>query len=247
LGHSRKSPKLLDRFLSYVTGRRPDEFGLVPDDDGWLKIKDVLKVMAEEEGWKHVRRRDLDEVLLSIREPSIELMENLVRSRSQELVPRPFDAPRPPNVLYTCIRRRAYPRVHQIGLKPGALPYVVLSSEKEMALRMGRRYDPDPVLLTVHTGKTMEKGGRFAQFGEALYLSGELSPRCFSGPPLPREKEKAPKKSAENDSAKKKQMAGSFLLQAEATEPGRSKRDRKGGKKEIAWKKERRRMKRKKR
>ena len=71
--------KLLDRFLSYVTGRRPDEFGLVPDHDGWLKIKDVLKVLSEEEGWKHVRRRDFDEVLLSMREPAIELSEKARR------------------------------------------------------------------------------------------------------------------------------------------------------------------------
>jgi putative RNA 2'-phosphotransferase len=33
--------------LSYVLGRRPDEFGLVPDADGFVRLKDLLKALHE--------------------------------------------------------------------------------------------------------------------------------------------------------------------------------------------------------
>ena len=36
-----RSPKQLAKFLNYVLGRRPDEFGLVMDKDGFVKIKDL--------------------------------------------------------------------------------------------------------------------------------------------------------------------------------------------------------------
>ena len=43
------SPKQLAKFLNYVLGRRPDEFGLVTDKEGFVKIKDLIKATSEEE------------------------------------------------------------------------------------------------------------------------------------------------------------------------------------------------------
>ena len=59
--HSRQVDKL-EKLLTYILGRRPDEFGLVPGPDGYVKIKDLLKALSEEPGWRHVRRSHLREV-----------------------------------------------------------------------------------------------------------------------------------------------------------------------------------------
>ena len=38
----------LSRLMSYVLGNRPDEFGLVPDKEGYITVKELLKAINEE-------------------------------------------------------------------------------------------------------------------------------------------------------------------------------------------------------
>ena len=54
------------RFLKYILGLRPDEFGLVPDRDGYVKIKDLLKAVHEEAGWRSFRQANINEMMLSL-------------------------------------------------------------------------------------------------------------------------------------------------------------------------------------
>ena len=53
----------LSRFLLYMLGRRPDEFGLVPEGEGWLSFREILRALHEEPGWGYVREIHLREVL----------------------------------------------------------------------------------------------------------------------------------------------------------------------------------------
>ena len=65
--------------LAYVLGRRPDEFGLIPDAEGFVRIKDLLKALHEEEGWGYVNLSHLNEVLLSVPGAPFEIRENRIR------------------------------------------------------------------------------------------------------------------------------------------------------------------------
>ena len=78
-----KSPKKLAKLLDYILGRRPDEFGLVTDSDGFIKIKEVLKALSEEEGLTYVRRAHLDEILITLPDPLIEIADNSIRAKKQ--------------------------------------------------------------------------------------------------------------------------------------------------------------------
>ena len=53
----------LARFLLYVLGRRPDEFGLVPDAGGFVLLKELLQAIHEEPSWRYVRQSHVNEVL----------------------------------------------------------------------------------------------------------------------------------------------------------------------------------------
>ena len=54
----------LSRFLIYILGLRPYEFGLVPDMDGFVMHKELLQALHEEEGWRYVRESHINEVLM---------------------------------------------------------------------------------------------------------------------------------------------------------------------------------------
>ena len=56
-----KHTQKLAKFLDYVLGRNPDEFGLVPDEQGYVKIKELLKALNQEEGWRHLRLANINE------------------------------------------------------------------------------------------------------------------------------------------------------------------------------------------
>jgi putative RNA 2'-phosphotransferase len=183
----KKSPKELAKVLAYILGRRPDEFGLLPDSSGYVKIKELLKALSEEEGWRYVRRSHLDEVQLTQTNPPIEISENLIRARDRERLPPLEAATDLPKLLYTCIRRKAYPFVAAKGLMKSDGD-VVLCTERETAERIGKRIDRSPVTLTVQVQKSLKQRVRFFNSGETLYTAAAIPANCFTGPPLPKER-----------------------------------------------------------
>jgi putative RNA 2'-phosphotransferase len=214
-----KSPQSLAKLITYILGRRPDEFGLVTDAEGFVKVKDLIKALAEEEGWKYVRRSHLNEILYSLADPPFEILDKQIRAKCRDQLSLPRPAQNLPKLLFTCIRTRAYGSVLDKGIFPSGYHQVVLSSNQELAVRIGKRTDHDPVMLTVQVQKSLGKGVTFYQTGESLYLAESIPTGCFSGPPLPKEKPEA-KKQDDTDEAGRAKMAGSYP--ANLTDPARS-------------------------
>ena len=210
----------LAKLLTYVLGRHPGEFGLVPDMDGFFKIKEVLKAVCEEDGFRYVRRGHLNEILLTIPDPGFEIMENRIRASVDPAKASPAEKAELPKLLFTCVRRRAYPHVLENGITPGSHAQVVLSGDKALAERIGRRSDADPVLLTVQVAQARSHGIEFEPMGTDLYLAAEIPPPCFRGPALPKETEKKP---AERQVPEKRPPVapGSFTIDiAKTADPG---------------------------
>lgn len=206
-----KSIAHLAKFLDYLLGRRPDEFGLVPDPDGFMKINDVLKALCEEDGLRHVRRSSLEEIRLTHPDPPFEITEKRIRAVSRAHLPVSKPAQNPPKLLYTCVRQKAHAHVLQKGLSPMASAQVILSSDHKMAERMGRRIDQQPVKLTVNVNAAQSRGVIFYQIGELLYGTDYIPADALTGPPLAKPKIEAPKDKKPTPKAAAN-LAGSFLL-----------------------------------
>ena len=206
-----RSLEQLAKFISYILGRNPAEFGLVPDPDGFVKIKDFLKAVSEEEDLKYVRRSNINEILITLPNPPVEIRGNYIRANHRLAMPANIPAQNLPKLLYTCVRRKAYPSVLENGIRPMGFSHVILSSEPEMAERIGRRRDPMPVQLVVQTEISSDKGITFYEAGETLYLAESIQPGCFTGPPLPKQKEPFTKRDAVDEPALDR-IPGSFML-----------------------------------
>ena len=211
-----KSTEILAKFIAYILERRPDEFGLVVDSQGYIKIKELLKALNEESGFRHVRRPHLNEILCSIANPPFEIVDNRIRAKHRDHLPRPDVARDLPKLLYTYVRRKAHPVVADKGIFPSGHHQVVLSPDRDLAERMGKRSDPAPVILTVHVQKSIDQGVRFYQAGELLFLAAFIPAECFSGPPLPKEKPEKLKQE-QKISIKQPEAAGSFLIDLDIT------------------------------
>lgn len=230
----RRSPEQLAKIISYILERNPAEFGLVPDPDGFVKTKEFLKALSEEEGLKYVRRSNIHEILITLPNPPVEISGSHIRGKKPYKLPELIPSPNLPKVLYTCVRRKAYPVVLDKGIFPMGFSHVILSSVPEMAERMGKRKDPMPVLLVVQTQKSLDNGTVFYEAGELLYLAESIPTGCFAGPALPKQKEVPIKRETPEKEISEK-IPGSFLMTIKDSKAFDRTTQRKKKRKDAAW------------
>jgi len=203
----------LKGFLTYILGRNPYEFGLVPDDNGFVKIKDLLKVMNEEESWGHVKQQSIDELIIALSDPGIEIEDSLIRATDRENILKPVLCETAPRLLFAGIRKKAHGHVLEHGILPyDNLMFVILSSDKTMAERIARRKDPQPLIITVNTLDAENLGVMFFSAGGSLYLARQIPLKSFTAPPLPSFEENRWKSSKKkNPEQKTAPTPGSFI------------------------------------
>jgi len=232
--------KDLNRFLIYILAHRPDEFGLVPDSIGFMPTKELLHAIHEEPGWGYVREGHIREVLIGKDRALFQWEADRLRAvekRWQLDLHAPSE--NTPKILFIAVRRKAHSHVMEKGLfsdRP-----LVLSPDRDMALRIGRRRDLKPILLEVMTGPASQQGVSFHAFGD-LYLAKEIPPEFISGPPVPEEmKEPQPPKKEKTMPQPSILSGGTFVLEAHR-DPDRSRRG--DGRKPRGWKEDSRKMRR---
>ncbi len=216
--------------LAYMLGRNPSEFGLVPDARGFVRLRELLQALHEEEGFRHVREADLRAIPLCHPSADIEIEENRIRCRSLASSPAEEHLPaEPPRLLYAAIRRRAWPFVHQKGLAPERQAPAILCIDRDFALRLGRRIDPEPVILSVDVRQAAAAGVRFLPLGEGLFQAAAVPPSCLSGPALP-ESPPSPTGRQGHPPASTRILPGGYLPDPARVFAGEAPRNRSGGK-----------------
>lgn len=233
------------RLLQYILGRRPDEFGLVPDARGYIALKEVIKVLNEER-WPHVRPNHLETLPYRVPTAGIEIRENRIRASERGKLPVISACDAVPKQLYACIRRKAYTATAENGLAPQIYPdKVLLFVDRELARRVGRRRDAEPVLVTIQTTVAQQRGVQFERFGENVYLTARIPADCcrLPAPPKP---VRSRKQVEEDQTATPPQPPGSYILEWDRlisnTTPPKA-----AGKKSKQWRRERQRLRRLKR
>jgi putative RNA 2'-phosphotransferase len=171
----------LSKMLVYVLGRQPDAFGLIPDAQGYVKVKDLLKALGEEPGWRHVRSAHIREVGYSIGAPPVETKDNLIRAVDRSRLPSPEIPADLPKLLYYRGSPASLPR--RPGKRP-AMPPPAVGSSWPMIGRHGPAAWPADRSVTRHPdskfGYARKKGASLWRFGKHLFLSDILAAPAVS-------------------------------------------------------------------
>jgi putative RNA 2'-phosphotransferase len=237
----------LCRLLVYILGRRPYEFGLVPDKKGIVSYKELLQAIHEEPGWGYVRRSHINEVLLGKDRTLFDAEEKSIRvlERRWELdLESPAESL--PKILLAPVRRKAHGVAMEKGLRAPEGRQLVLCQDRDMALRIGKRRDHEPVLLEIQAQEAQRGGVLFYPFGD-LFLSPQIPAGCISGPPVSKEVMET-RKAMETKKEKVKEKphgipGGTFPLDI-SRDPDPYRRAK--GKKRKGWKEEARKTRRRK-
>jgi putative RNA 2'-phosphotransferase len=204
----------LSKLIAYILQHRPDEFGLVLDDDGFVSLKELQQAIAEEEGWSYVRRSHIIEAVYTGDRERFEVKDERIRHAFAH--PIDYEPASPPKILYHGVRRRAYPHILQKGLDPMGKQYIHLATSPELARRIGRRRDPDPLIVEVQAQGAAENGIIFYQANPLIYLTEHIPPAYIMGPPISKvlpEKKLSEKKPPERRLPEhERELPGSVLL-----------------------------------
>ena len=231
-----KKHKTFTRLLQYILGRTPWEFGLAPDPEGYVAIKELLKAINEEEDLHHIRRAHIDELMVTLSPPPVEIKDTFIRAVDRSHLPQPNIPQKLPKLLHTPIREKAYPYVAEQGIRPSSGHQVILTDDPNMAKRIGKRRGDAMVILNVNVAQAEREGVLFSQYGDIIYLAKFIPPGCFSGPPLP----KTAKSSVKKQKASKPKTHDTFVSEETDAVPVKSHKDKfswKNNKKKIRrWK-----------
>ena len=203
----------LSKLMTYILRHRPDEFGLVLDEDGFISLKELLQAIGEEEGWSYVRRSHITEVAYTSDRERFEIQDEKIRVPHQIH----YEPAAPPTILYHGTRRRSYPHILQRGLDPRGRQYVHFATSPELALRIGKRRDPQPVLLEIQAQRASEEGVSFYRANPLIYLADHIPPSYINGPPISKvlPEQKRPQKAIphkEEEPLLERELPGSVLL-----------------------------------
>jgi len=191
----------------------PDEFGLVPEPDGYIPFKELRQAASEEEGWGFLRISHIHEMLMHDREEHFEVSNDRIRSIERSDRVGAIEPIASPKILYIAVRSRAWPHIAEKGLTPYTGSWIVLAREKDMAMRLGRRRDPKPTLLEIRAEHAQSHGVIFFSSGTRLVLTQSVPPEYIMGPPIKKAEEvvkpKPPEKTPDLH------LSGSFALDLE--------------------------------
>ena len=235
--------EVLSRLMVYILGYRPDEFGLVPPPDGYVPFKELIQTIHEEPDLGYVRQSHFNEILMGNDRSLFEWDTKRIRAKKREWtlnLESPIDAP--PKILFIAVRRRAHPHIMEKGLMSNPDKFLPLSQEKELAMRIGRRRDQNPVLIEVMALQAKISGIPFYPFGHLL-LAEKIPLGYISGPPVSRDEDLVGERGNTRREEKPSDFTpGSFLLDLDGH---LSRRSQTKGKKLKGWKEEARKIRKK--
>jgi len=181
-------PKTLAKTLTYILVTAPGEFGLFWNPDGSMPWKELYWALQEDEALRFVRESHVKEIRFLGIELPFDLDGSVLRLKaSKALPPYPLESDPLPRRLYFACRSRQLPRIRENGLEAGARPYLPLTAEREAALRIGRRRDPEPVVLEILTDEAAKAHVPIYRADHGLYLANSIPARFIHFPLLRRE------------------------------------------------------------
>lgn len=234
------------KLCEYIIGRNPDEFGLVPDKDGYVKIKEFLQAVTEIEGWRNIRISMINEMLLVHSDPPVEVDDTRIRAKDISKLPKISPCELPPKLLYTCVTEKSYSAVLENGIRPTTHARVVCCGNPEMALKLGKRRSPHPILLTIHTARLRDQGLPLWNAGTLIFLADFIPQDAFTGPLPPKEAAAAKKSEKAHDPIavyRRQSQAGTFMLSHDMDEKRPSNKRKE---KDLTWKNNKKRLRREK-
>ena len=173
----------LSKEISYALRHTPWEYELELDEQGFVPIAQLLHALNESGAYeREITQADLEQSIATSEKKRHEIVADKIRALYGHTIPQIIkkEPEIPPAVLYHGTTHRVLPQILQDGLKPMQRQYVHLSIDVETATRVGKRRDPEPIILKINTVAAQKVGILFFVGNDKVWLCKEMPKDCLS-------------------------------------------------------------------
>ncbi len=170
----------LSKTVAYALRHDPWLYELELDEEGWTSIESLLSALREgKREWENVTEEDLHKIIKDESKKRYEIKDDKIRalyghSLEKRIKKEPGE---PPEFLFHGTSEKAYEKIKEIGLRPMSRQYVHLSIDTDMAQKVGKRKNKNPVILKVLAGKAYKDKINFYKGNEHVWLSDYVPPK----------------------------------------------------------------------
>ncbi len=173
----------ISKFLSLVLRHQPEKIGLQLQDDGWVRVSDLLQACADH--GVPLTAETLDVVVQTNEKQrfSFSADHSLIRANQGHSIKVELGlAPvAPPLTLYHGTAARFIQSIRQQGLLKGERHHVHLSDNTQTAIDVGRRYGK-PVVLIIASERMNKDGHLFFRSANGVWLTDHVPVNYISFP-----------------------------------------------------------------
>lgn len=163
----------LSKFLSYVLRHNPGKFNLRMDEQGFIDLKELVKIVSLR--YPEVDEKIIQDLVETSEKRRFEIVDKKIRATYGHSIKIDLNLPEiiPPEFLYHGTSRKTAEEIRKNGLKPMGRQYVHLSETEEDAFQVGLRKDIKPVVLKIKAREANLQGIKFFQINK-IYLTREI-------------------------------------------------------------------------
>jgi len=172
---SEKENTRISKFLSLVLRHKPDEVGIVLDENGWTDLQ-VLIDKANKTGFE-LTREIIQYVVDTNSKKRFALSDDRNRIRANQghsvEVDLGYTTQTPPATLYHGTSEKAVPQILKTGLNRMQRHHEHLSADIETAIKVGQRHGK-PFVFEVSAKQMADEGYEFFLSGNGIWLTDNV-------------------------------------------------------------------------
>lgn len=165
----------ISKFLSLVLRHKPEAIGLELDEKGWAAVDDIIRLAAAK--GTTLDRGSIEAVVETNDKKRFSLSPDGVRIRANQGhsvdVDLDLSPAKPPMVLFHGTATRFLESILSQGLHPSGRHHVHLSSDRETAIKVGKRHGK-PVILKIDAGAMNSDGHVFYLSENGVWLTNHV-------------------------------------------------------------------------
>ena len=176
MGLTDKELNRVSKFLSYVLRHRPEDIGLVLDNEGWASISELIEKAQPK---LPITRQILEQVVATNDKKRFKISDDGLKIRASQghsvNVDLALKPQKPPDTLYHGTATRFLDSIQKEGLKSGQRQYVHLSIDIDTAKAVGKRYGK-PAILQIDALTMYQQGYNFYCSENQVWLVDKVPP-----------------------------------------------------------------------
>lgn len=170
----------ISKAISHALRHEPWLYELELDEEGWVALSDLVSALQKQgQDWSQLAAADIIGAVEHSDKKRHEVVGGRIRALYGHSLPaRLKKQPAvPPESLFHGTSPEGARQILETGLLPMGRQYVHLSPDVEMALTVGRRKAPIPVLIRVEADRAARDGVLFYLGNDKVWLADAVPPR----------------------------------------------------------------------